>query len=701
MLKILSFVVILASTVPVFSQLPQKFFPIDSFMRPRVDFWKKVFTKLNSFEGFIHDDEDLRIIYSQIEFKSMDRRRRIRFVRDEKRKIKRILTSIIKKRKKNLTPDEQELLEQIGDPSLEVLRKMPHQVRFQQGMRDRYFQGLKRSYLYLDKIKSVFQEMNLPIELSYLPHVESSFNYLAYSKVGAAGIWQFMRSTGRIYKLNLSYIIDERRDPIKATYAAAKLLRDNYRKLNSWPLALTAYNHGARSMEMAIKGVGTTDISQIIQEYKGRRFGFASKNFYASFAAAAEIAQNPDLYFGEIEKQTLPEFSELMLEKSLTVNQIIKALRIDLKTFKEFNLAIRPIAYRNSLSLPKGFQVKIPKASEEELKTYQLALSQIQIKKKNLIASGDHTVSPGESLYMISQIYKISLSDLIAINKIANPSRVYPGMKLKIPGDDYQEKKQRQTTLLAHIETPAKQEINQELLKKEEDEQIQKEDKLIASSQENENDSIEVEKNEVVEEEKETLWNKVSSFFTVQIKTHQPKKQVLAKKEEPSNKEETKEKVDLNSEDIFKDYDFDVIKVSPNVHEIIVETEETMGHYSDWLIKNSSKIRALNGKRNNSILIGQKLKLPMDEEEVVSFNIKRVQYHQMIEQDFYENYHVDGTTEYKVKRGDTLLGISQKLEVPLWLMKKTFKSQGLSIGPLQIGQILPLPEVRSVTNQNE
>ena len=105
---------------------------------------------------------------------------------------------------------------------------------------------------YMIFLKKIFKKYDLPEELIVLPHVESSFNYKAYSSAGAAGIWQFTRGTGKQY-LKISYEVDERLDPILSTEAAAKLLKRNYEVLGSWPLAITAYNHGAYGMKRAVK----------------------------------------------------------------------------------------------------------------------------------------------------------------------------------------------------------------------------------------------------------------------------------------------------------------------------------------------------------------------------------------------------------------------------------------------------------------
>ena len=120
-------------------------------------------------------------------------------------------------------------------------------VRFQLGQSDRFRAGIMRAGTWEAHIAEVLANLGLPAEIAALPHVESSFDPAAYSKVGAAGLWQFMRSTGRRF-MRVDNSVDERLDPFRATEAAAQLLSYNYRLLGTWPLAITAYNHGAEGM---------------------------------------------------------------------------------------------------------------------------------------------------------------------------------------------------------------------------------------------------------------------------------------------------------------------------------------------------------------------------------------------------------------------------------------------------------------------
>ena len=158
-----------------------------------------------------------------------------------------------------------------------------------------------------------------------LPHVESSFNAAAYSKVGAAGLWQFMRSTGRRY-MRVDDAVDERLDPYRSTEAAAQLLAYNYRVLGSWPLALTAYNHGAAGMRRAKESVGTDDFVKINRTYNSRTFGFASRNFFPSFLAALTIDENPEKYFGALERRPEQKFREITMPAYVRLATLERAL---------------------------------------------------------------------------------------------------------------------------------------------------------------------------------------------------------------------------------------------------------------------------------------------------------------------------------------------------------------------------------------
>jgi membrane-bound lytic murein transglycosylase D len=170
-------------------------------------------------------------------------------------------------------------------------------VRAQRGIMERFTNGLRTSRLYLPEMERIFRAEGLPVELTRLPLIESCFDVGAYSKVGAAGIWQFMPATARLY-MEVNDAVDERRDPIASTYGAAQYLTRAYQRLGTWPLAITSYNHGQNGIARAIDEMGTTDIVRIIHYYDGPSFGFASRNFYAEFLAALDIEKHQEAYLG-------------------------------------------------------------------------------------------------------------------------------------------------------------------------------------------------------------------------------------------------------------------------------------------------------------------------------------------------------------------------------------------------------------------
>lgn len=336
-----------------------KDFPTPPSFLKRVEFWKKIYTEVDGNEGLIHDTEDF-FIYGKIKIEHESLRKKNKMITSNaKDKISNLLLGMGRKEVSQYSPEEKELFERLGSPKPEELHLRAEQVRFQKGQKDKFYQGIVRSQLYMDYIKREFKEAGLPERLAYLPHVESSFNYQAYSKVGAAGIWQFMRSTGRIF-MRVNYLVDERRDPIISTRGAIKLLKSNYNRLGAWPLAITAYNHGPESIARAISKLNTRDIEVIIDDYNGKKFKFASKNFYACFLAASEVAMAPNKYFKEILSQKPLEFTEVPLKESIKINDLLRKIKISEKTFKDYNLSLRPVVYKKNSPIPSGFVIKIP-----------------------------------------------------------------------------------------------------------------------------------------------------------------------------------------------------------------------------------------------------------------------------------------------------------------------------------------------------
>ncbi len=241
-------------------------------------------------------------------------------------------------------------------------------IRLQRGQRDFIAIGLAVAPKYLTHIEEEFKSQDIPVEITRLAFVESSFNLAAHSKVGASGVYQIMPATGKQY-LKMHSGIDERNDPIKASRAAAKLLRLNYKLTGSWPLAITAYNHGVGGIRKAVKTVGSDDIIDLINKYEGNAFGFASKNFYASYLGVLATLKEADRLFPEIAKVQPLAFSNLKLAKPMSIGEIKKKYNISSADIAEFNPDISRPVIRSNGTLPKGYVLKLPAKPENSTET--------------------------------------------------------------------------------------------------------------------------------------------------------------------------------------------------------------------------------------------------------------------------------------------------------------------------------------------
>jgi membrane-bound lytic murein transglycosylase D len=303
-------------------------------------------------------------------------------------------------------------------------------VRFQLGQADRFREGLVRSGAWEHHVKETLRRQGLPAELAALPHVESSFNPRAYSKVGAAGMWQFMPSTGRRW-LRVDNVVDERLDPYKSTVAAAQYLQLNYSILGTWPLALTAYNHGAGGMRRAKEMMGTDDIVAIVRNYQSRTFGFASRNFYVSFLAAVEIDRNYRKYFGPVERHPRDDSRVIRLPDYVPIAALERAFSTDRDTLKSLNLALMDPVMRGERFVPRGFELRVPRSLGDPQPLFAKLGNdeRFDAQKRDAV----HRVRSGESLAQIARRHGTTTRQLMALNGLKD-ARVRAGTTLRLPG---------------------------------------------------------------------------------------------------------------------------------------------------------------------------------------------------------------------------------------------------------------------------
>ena len=225
-------------------------FPLLPGLESAVEFWKKIFTEYSISQLVFFDPLDMSRIYEVLDVGEDSRTPE--YINGERERI-------------------------AGTHGVDLER-----VRAQRGIKERTAAGLKRSGRYIAQMQQIFRDRGLPIELTYLPIVESSYDLNARSSAGALGMWQFMRTTGRQY-MRVDRSIDERRDPIESTRAAAAFLQQSYETLGNWPLAITAYNYGPGGMARAVKEMESDNLVDLIRDYRHPYWGFPPRTFTRSF----------------------------------------------------------------------------------------------------------------------------------------------------------------------------------------------------------------------------------------------------------------------------------------------------------------------------------------------------------------------------------------------------------------------------------
>lgn len=371
-------------------------FQVPDQLKPRVRFWFDVYTRFDESKRIIHHSHYPWLVYKVVDVEPIlfakfpSRRWQRNLVADqlvarELAAIKKNLKSLVRKRagrQKNtaLTFEESELIyaiEQAGLSIPEALKAAPKNVRVQTGQRRFFASGLQTSSRYLSQMEQIFRNHRLPIELTRIPLVESSFNGEAHSKVGAVGIWQFMEGTARSMGLRVSAHLDERKAPLKATDAAARLLKENHLILGrSWGLAVTAWNHGPQGVRKAVRAVGTNDLSQIIGAYKTASFSFASENFYAEFLAALFAETYSDSTFPGLPREAPLVLVKHSLKRATQLTRLLSKHEISSSDFLKMNpdfVGLKRSAPRNkpagvsSFLVPKGTTYFTPEADRPKL----------------------------------------------------------------------------------------------------------------------------------------------------------------------------------------------------------------------------------------------------------------------------------------------------------------------------------------------
>jgi membrane-bound lytic murein transglycosylase D len=426
-------------------------FEIPPGFQRRVNFWIDVYTKYTTHQVLLHDAQYLDIVYKILDLtpiendKTLDgwqkEKAKKKYIKEEKKKIhdQLLRIQVSAETPSKLSADDLAVYKKfrfVFEKNKFKKAAERNRLRMQLGQKDRFQLGVYFSGRYIREMEKIFREEKVPVELTRLPFVESSFNLYAYSKVGASGIWQFMRSTGRLFHLKLDSITDRRNDPLEATRAAAKLLRFNYQLLGSWPLALTAYNHGPRGVSLLVKKLRTDDINEIVWNSTRRRFGFASENFYAEFLAALEVESHAAKYFGKLQVSPPLVYDEVKLPKPATFGEIVQAMRVNstedgYDRARLFNPFFTRAVYSGRRKIAEDFSIRIPHGFTEKFLS-QLATVD-PVKARLEVKSGLYKILPGDTLSTISRDLGISVKELREVNNLSPRAVLRPGQRLVVP----------------------------------------------------------------------------------------------------------------------------------------------------------------------------------------------------------------------------------------------------------------------------
>jgi len=415
-----------------------------------VKFWKQIFAVHSTYEVVVHDSRHLDRVYSVLDYTSLrdaawSDAEIATYLNEKSREEKDRVRAILLRLHEwdgappDLTEEERRIAAMFrseGGATRFLDASGEDRLRGQRGLRERFANAIRISRRYLPEMERIFRREGLPLELTRLPFVESCFNVKAYSKVGAAGIWQFMPNTGRRF-MTINDLVDERRDPLLATQAAARYLRADYEALGSWPLALTAYNHGRGGIRRAVETVGSHDLVDIVRNYRGPAFGFASRNFYAEFLAALEIEADYRKYFGELELDAPRRTEVHPVAHYVSFDALAKAANVDKDSLAELNPALMPVVVSGRARVPKGFELRLPAGSGAAFRTRYAALPatdklaslRAPVAKTQVVR---HRVRPGQTLSGIARQYRTTVSAIQKHNKIGR-NGLQAGQVLIIP----------------------------------------------------------------------------------------------------------------------------------------------------------------------------------------------------------------------------------------------------------------------------
>jgi membrane-bound lytic murein transglycosylase D len=654
----------------------QELFPRPPEITAAVAFWTRVYTEVDTDGGFLHDPRNLAVVYEAVQFDDNDSSRERQRARDRAaEKYQDILEKLAAGERGGLNSEEARVLAlwPAGTSNAEF-RRAAAEVRFQLGQSDRFRAGLVRSGRWRSHIHEVLAAAGVPVELVALPHVESSYDPTAYSRVGAAGMWQFIRSTGLRY-MRIDHIVDERRDPFMSTAAAARLLKDNYDVLGTWPLALTAYNHGQAGMRRAVSEVGTDDIGKIIESYDGRSFGFASRNFYPAFLAALDVDRNAERYFPGLRIDPPLATTVMVLPDYVDAAPLANALGLSLDELQRFNPALTDTVWAGDKYIPRGFEVRLPVSGGREPAALLAAIpsnARFATQRPDLY----HRVVSGDTLSEIAEQYGIGLSALMRANSLSNNDFIRVGQQLTLPVTG--------SVVAAAVAEPSAPAVAAAARP------VTAAERPPPAAASPEPPAI--------------------PAVAVAAAAPPPPTPAQASAETVAAVEQAGE--DENAEGSLAEPDANLLASSqatlaadPSDYSVAdndtieVQDMETLGHYADWLGLRTQRLRDINSLPfEQAVVVGQRIKLDFSQIDRELFETRRLAYQTERQESFFRAFQIEEILSHVVRSGESLwLLAARQYDVPVWLLRQY--NPDVDLDRVRPGTVIRFPRLISIQSE--
>ncbi|MDX9730132.1 MAG: LysM peptidoglycan-binding domain-containing protein [Bdellovibrionales bacterium] len=326
-----------------------------------------------------------------------------------------------------------------------------------------YFQGpgrhhmeryLSRSSRYAPIMKEILRKEGLPEDLIYIALIESGFSATAHSSANAVGYWQFIRGTGKQYRLRIDSLVDERRDFEKATVAAADYFKGLYNLFGAWYLAIASYNVGENRVKGLVMRNKTRDFWKLARE---NRLPQETVNYVPKFLAARLIAKEPDKYgFGDVEYMPALDFKTVTFSTPIDIRRLASEMGLEYDDLRDLNPAYK----RGVAPMPKGSNTLVLRVPTGlEAKALAAAPAAVASQAARFVAAEDdysyYRVRRGDTISSIAKKFNVSQAQVLRLNRMSARSVLSVGRRLRVPSENVATLGPGKSSQLERPRTPA------------------------------------------------------------------------------------------------------------------------------------------------------------------------------------------------------------------------------------------------------